>query len=396
MSFDTIPKEATLKPEEFTLKVPQQEVDHFYQLLKLSPLAPETYENTRTDPNQFGVNHEWMSEAKKHWETGYDWRKREEYINSFPQYKVRIKDDDGYVFDIHFAALFSQKQNAAPIAFLHGWPGSFLEFLSIMDIARNQYSAQDLPYHIIVPSLPGYTLSSDPPLDKDFTVEDIARITDKLMTGLGFKHYIGQGGDVGSYTCRPLALYPACKAVHLNFNMMVKPLNANGEVSAFEEKGLERAHDFDERASAYAFEHGSRPATIGFALAASPLALFAWISEKFITWTDTTPPLDQILDSVTLYWFTKSFPRCIYIYRQYHGARTENGVGPHSNPKYKFKKPFGYSYFPLEIAPMPLSWVKTSGNLVWHREHKSGGHFAAMEKPELLWQDVEDFVKQVW
>lgn len=261
---------------------------------------------------------------------------------------------------------------------------------------RKQYSPEDLPYHIIVPSLPGYTLSSGPPLDKDSKVEDIARIIDKLMVGLGFDSYIGQGGDIGSYTCRPLAKYPSCKAVHLNFNMMDKPDVPDSEVSSTEQKGLERAEEFSERASAYAMEHGTRPATIGFVLQSNPIALFAWISEKFITWTDTTPQLDDILDSVTLYWFTQSFPRCIYPYREYHGGRTTSGVGPHSDPKWKFEKPFGYSYFPMELAPMPLAWVKTSGDLVWSKEHDKGGHFAAMEVPELLWQDVESFVQQIW
>lgn len=321
-------------------------------------------------------------------------RKREDLINSVPQYTVQIPDDDDFSYDIHFAALFSQKRHALPIVFLHGWPGSFLEFLGILKVVKKQYSAQELPYHIVVPSLPGYTLSSGPPLDKDFTTEDIARITDKLMTGLGLAGYIGQGGDVGSYTCRPLALYPNCKAIHVNFNMMEKPQETtDSKISPTEQKGLKRAEDFSERASAYALEHGTRPATIGFVLQSSPLALLAWIAEKFITWTDTTPDLDEILDSVTLYWFTQSLPRCIYIYRQYHGARTTSGNTPHGDPRYHFKKPFGYSYFPLEIAPMPLSWVKTTGNLIWSKEHNSGGHFAAFEKPQELWDDVEDFVK---
>ncbi|KAF2636609.1 alpha/beta-hydrolase [Massarina eburnea CBS 473.64] len=382
MTYDKLPPSASLKPEKFALNVPQQDVDNFHQLLKLSPLAPETYENTQSDPNIFGVSYEDMKTAKTHWETKYDWREREEHINSFPQWKVKIKDDDGYVFDIHFAALFSEKENAIPITFLHGWPGSFLEFLGILSILKKKYTPQSLPYHVIVPSLPGYTLSSGPPLDKDFTTEDISRIVDKLMTGLGFNGYIGQGGDVGSYACRSLALYPACKAVHLNFSMMVEPEKHDGQISPSEMRGLSRAKDFAERASAYALEHGTRPATIGFALQSSPVALLAWIYEKFITWTDTTPPLDDILDSITLYWFTKSFPRCIYIYRHL--------------PEYKFKKPFGYSYFPMEIAPMPLSWVKESGNLVWYREHHSGGHFAAFEEPDVLLDDMESFVEQVW
>jgi microsomal epoxide hydrolase len=266
----------------------------------------------------------------------------------------------------------------------------------VLNVIKKKYPSQDLPYHIIVPSLPGYTLSSGPPLDKDFKVEDIARIIDKLMVGLGFgSGYIGQGGDIGSFTCRVLAQYPSCKGIHLNFNIMGKPDIPDSEVSALEERALERAKNFKERATGYSLEHGTRAATIGFALQSSPIALFAWISEKFITWTDVTPPLDEILDSVTLYWFTQTISRCLYPYRQLHGNRSTT-INLQTDPKYYIQKPFGYSYFPMENSPIPVAWVKTTGNLVWSREHDRGGHFAALENPELFTKDIESFVKQIW
>ncbi|KAI1617161.1 Alpha/Beta hydrolase protein [Exophiala viscosa] len=151
---------------------------------------------------------------------------------------------------------------------------------------------------------------------------------------------------------------------------------------------------FIQTGSAYAQEHGTRPATIGFVLASNPLALLAWIGEKFIQWTDETPFLEDILDDVTLYWFTQSFPRCIYIYREYHGD--PGAHTPHGDPRFRSEKPVGYSWFPQELAPIPKAWVERMGNLVWHRQHDSGGHFAALEKPEVLMADVEDFAKQVW
>ena len=119
------------------------------------------------------------------------------------------------------------------------------------------------------------------------------------------------------------------------------------------------------------------------------------IGEKFLVWTDIDPPLDGILDSVSLYWFTESFPRAIYPYRRSYGS---NAVSLHADPKLKIESPksVGYSNFPWELAPIPKSWVEQTGNLVWYREHTEGGHFAAMEKPKLLAQDVEDFIKQVW
>lgn len=397
MSYSTVPQSSSLKVAPFELHISDEELQHFQQLLKLSRLGPETYENGQDETIKFGVTHKWMAATKQYWEAKYDWRTREAYINSFPNFKTSIKDDESsFTFDIHFAALFSEKPDAIPVVFLHGWPGSFLEFLGILDYFRSKYKPADLPYHIIVPSLPGYALSSGPPLDRNFKVEDIAHVIDKLMVGLGFKGYVAQGGDIGSYTCRALAKYPACKAVHLNFSLMDKPESvSDDEVNSVEKQGLKQAGDFGLIHSAYALEHGTKPATIGFVLDSSPIALLAWIGEKFITWTDETPSTEAILDSITLYWFTKSFSRCIFPYRQFHG----NMAGAyyiHKDPKYRIDRPLGYSYFPKELAPMPRSWVATTGDLVWHKQHDKGGHFAAMEQPQLMAEDMESFIKQVW
>lgn len=117
------------------------------------------------------------------------------------------------------------------------------------------------------------------------------------------------------------------------------------------------------------------------------------IGEKFQLWTDEDPPLDDMLDSVMLYWFTGSFPRAIYPYRQFFGP---NPTFFHNDPKYFMKKPFGYSWHPEELAPIPVDWVAKTGNLVWHRRHTEGGHFAAWEKPKMFVEDMEDFTKEVW
>ncbi|KAK4940405.1 hypothetical protein LTR10_019511 [Elasticomyces elasticus] len=394
--YDSIPSAASLRPEKYKISFPEQQLSDFKNLLKLSPLAPHTYENLQGD-GRFGVTYDWMSKAKEYWENQYNWRHREEWFNSFPNYTVDV-EDKGESFHIHFAALFSKRQDAIPLLFLHGWPGSHLEFLGVLDRFRKRYSPEELPFHIINPSLPGYTLSSGPPTSRNFETEDCARVLNKLMVGLGFESgYIAQGGDVGSYVSRILsAKHDACKAIHLNFSMdLEQPEGVNeADINDAEKKGLKRMRGFIETGSAYAQEHGTRPATIGFVLASSPLALLAWIGEKFIQWTDETPSLEDILDDVTLYWLTQSFPRCIYIYREYHG---DSGAHtPHGDPEYRSEKPVGYSWFPQELAPIPKAWVERMGNLVWHRQHDSGGHFAALEKPEVLMADVEDFAKQVW
>lgn len=142
-------------------------------------------------------------------------RAHEERINSFPNYTQTIKDDDGNEYTMHFIALFSENSNAIPIAFYHGWPGSFLEFLSMLDLIKKQYSAKDLPYHIIVPSMPGYAFSSGPPVDKDFELADAVRLCNNLMQSLGFADgYIAQGGDLGSFISKSSArTHDSCKGL---------------------------------------------------------------------------------------------------------------------------------------------------------------------------------------
>ncbi|SMQ45575.1 unnamed protein product [Zymoseptoria tritici ST99CH_3D7] len=160
-----------------------------------------------------------------------------------------------------------------------------------------------------------------------------------------------------------------------------------------EKKGVERYNNFDTLGNAYARKHGTRPSTIGLVLSASPISLLAWVGEKFLPWSDTSPSTTEILDSVTLYWFTQSFPRAIYPYRQFFGA---NPTLFHNDLQYYIQKPLGYPCHPQELAPVPRKWVAETGNLVWYREHESGGHFAAMEKPETFVKDIEEFVKEVW
>jgi microsomal epoxide hydrolase len=203
---------ASAKP--FNLAISDDDLSDFHQLLKLSKLGPTTYENTQTKEN-FGVTEKWLSGAKDHWLNTYDWRAQESSINSFPNYKMQLEN-----IDVHFIALFSQKPDAIPMIFMHGWPGSFIEFLPMLDIIRKEYpDGKNMPYHIIVPSLPGYTLSSSAPVDKDWTMADSARVMNSLMVELGFEKYVAQGGDVGSFVARLMAKeYEGCVGCHCTFS----------------------------------------------------------------------------------------------------------------------------------------------------------------------------------
>ena len=394
-SFNTLPRNASNAIRPWEVNISQQDLDDLATLLKASPLAPPTFENSLPEQDRhLGLRRDWLSAAKQYWETQFDWRKHESHMNSFPHFRVPINDTLGE-FDIHFVALFSKRVDAIPILLLHGWPGSFLEFLPLLDIVRSQHTAENLPYHLVIPSLPGYTFSSRPPLDRDFRADDAARIFNELASMLGFESYIVQGGDVGGRIARIIAAeYPKCKAVHLNTHPMIPPdpEEVKSSINDSEKAGLERHNFFLHNGTGYAWEHATRPSTIGFALSSSPLTLLAWIGEKFLDWTDDDPSLDVILESVTLYWLTDCAATNLWSYRQFYGPNADS----HGSKKWHVNKPLGYSWFPKEINPIPKAWIETTGNLVFYRQHEKGGHFAALERPRELWSDVEEFLKIAW
>jgi microsomal epoxide hydrolase len=201
----------------FTLNIPDTDIQEWRQLLQLSKLGPTTYENTQSKQD-FGVTQKWLSSTKDYWLNTYSWRAQESHINTFPNYKMAIED-----IDLHFIGLFSDRKDAIPIIFMHGWPGSFIEFLPLLQVVQKQYpDAKDRPYHIVVPSLPGYTLSSSGPNDKNWTMEDSARVLNTLMVKLGFERYLAQGGDVGSFQARLLARdYNECVGMHCKFETIL-------------------------------------------------------------------------------------------------------------------------------------------------------------------------------
>ena len=278
--FGKVPSSVKMPLKPFKAHADEQKLQDFKQLLKLSPIAPANYENSdKSVERRYGVPRDWLVNAKDYWLNQFDWRKHEDYINSFPNFTTPVKDDEGHVIDIHFIALFSEKPDAIPIAWYHGWPGSVLEFLDILEILRSRYTPKDLPYHIIVPSLPGYAYSGGSPLNFDFSLENAAECLNNLMVGLGFESgYLAQGGDLGSFISRYQgANCEACKGAHLNFAPVPRPKNADDlPIEKIEEEALPRGTWFREVGAAYSHEHGTRTATIGFCLSASPLALLSW------------------------------------------------------------------------------------------------------------------------
>ncbi|KAF3002630.1 hypothetical protein E8E13_009034 [Curvularia kusanoi] len=360
----------------FTLNIPDQDIEDWRQLLKLSKLAPETWEGSQED-RRYGVTHKWLSETRDYWLNTYSWREEEKRINSFPNYRMQI---DGV--DLHFVALFSERKDAVPIQFLHGWPGSFIEFLPMLDLIRQQYpSPSSLPYHIIVPSLPGYPLSTRP-TDREFSMDESVAVLNQLMVNLGFSKYIAQGGDVGSFCARIAAQnHDECVGIQLNM-MTVRDQPDESKLTPLEKTAVKSGNAWRQTGSAYAQEHGTRPSTIGSVLSSNPLALLAWIGEKFLEWSDTDPSLDHILTNISLYWFSNCILTSLQPYRQLHGQ---------SQISLKhISKPVGFSFFPYELFPGIKYLLEKNANLVTYEQHERGGHFAALEKPQELWGDVEN------
>lgn len=276
-NYGKIPAGATLDIQPFKAHVDEGKLQHFKKLLELSPIAPAVFENTNAG-RRYGMKRDWLENAKKVWLDEFNWRIHEDRINSFPNFKASVKDTEGNTIDIQFLALFSERANAIPVAFFHGWPGSICEFLDLLDILRKRYSPKDLPYHVIVPSIPGYAYSSGPPVDMDYGIDIAAGALNNLLVGLGFgSGYLAQGGDLGSFISRLLAMkYDACKGMHVNM-MGIPPLeNSDEPMDEQEKKALQKATEMIDTGLAFSLEQGTRPATIGLTLSASPLSLLSW------------------------------------------------------------------------------------------------------------------------
>ncbi|OJD36163.1 epoxide hydrolase [Diplodia corticola] len=383
---------------QFKIDVPDDEVQKLKTLLKLLPIPRPNWENGHSDAS-FGTPRDWLVDSVDYWQNKYDWRQQEETLNSIPQFKVDVQDDDGQKYSVHFAALFSANRDAIPVLLSHGWPGSFVEFMPILLKLKEKYasSPEKLPYHVIVPSIIGFGFSSPPPLDKDFGIKDNCRLFHKAMLALGFgeRGYITQGGDLGGPIAETLAaVYEPVKAAHLNI-YFAPSAPASGEEPAdpLEKEAVENAKKFTQSGMAYAMLHASRPSTAGLAIGNSPVSLLTWIGEKMREWPDPAhvPSLDTILTNVSVYWFTGTYPTSIWTYRLLLSGQVEDAYEAITNGK-----PKGVSWFPHEIAAVPKDFVRKDKSITHFYEHDEGGHFAALEVPEALWADFEDFVSKVW
>lgn len=409
------PQSQSLEIERLYLQFSGEAKALFKEDLERSFIVPKTYENSQGD-ERYGVTLNWMQDAVHQWQSSFDVSALEYRLNKYPSYsaKVPIGDSTGVIIDIHFMALFSNKPDAIPIALLHGWPGSFMEFSGLFDVMSERYSIKNSPYHLIAPSLPGFTFSGGPPSNMNWGIQDTAQVVDDLLVGLGFDNgYVAQGGDVGSLVAQALSLsFDSCRGgshptiwhirtlltftgIHLNFIPSIKPESVpdprdDTSLTIQDREFLQRSEDFVLTKQAYALEQGTRPSTVGLTLSNNPIGLLAWLGEKFLAWTDPSARMStaQILDYVSLYHLTGTIARSLYPYKE-----TSTSMSPKAlHPPY-LVKPFGYSRFQYDDSGVPESWARGKGNMTFYRTHERGGHFAAVEMPVALWADVEEFIK---
>jgi pimeloyl-ACP methyl ester carboxylesterase len=324
-------------------------------------------------PWKTGTSLAYLGALVQYWQSGFDWRAQEARINAFPQFKVPI---DG--IDLHFIHVQSKKPNAMPLLLVHGWPGSIVEFLALIPRLSQ--------FDLVVPSLPGYTLSFAPD-QKRFGVEDIANTFVKLMTEvLGYQKFGTQGGDWGAFiTSRMAATRPELfTGLHLNY------LTVPRDSAATDPGWQAQLADWVKERSAYSIIQGTRPQTLAYGLTDSPAGLAAWIAEKFHAWTDNDGTIesavsrDDLLANISLYWFTGAIGSSFWTYY----ARTH---GPWPVP-FPITVPTAHASFPNEILRPPRALAeKYYTNIQRWSEMPKGGHFAALEQPDALARDIIAF-----
>jgi pimeloyl-ACP methyl ester carboxylesterase len=340
-----------------------------------------------------GVRLATMRKLADYWQTKYDWRKVEARLNALPQFTTNI---DG--LDIHFIHVRSKHPNALPVVITHGWPGSVIEQLEIIDGLTNPTAhggtAADA-FDVVIPSLPGYGFS-EKPTKPGWDPQHIARAWTTLMKRLGYKKFVAQGGDWGAIVTEQMAVQapPELLAIHTNMPAAVPPQIEAAAIAdqplpagldADEKKAYEQVAFFYKHGLAYAQEMGNKPQTL-YALDDSPIGLAAWILDHDIRSYELIERIfdgepegltrDDILDNITLYWLTNTGVSSARLY-------WENKL-PFFAPKH-ITIPVAVTAFPTEIYTAPRSWVEQAyPKLIHYNKVATGGHFAAWEQPETL------------
>jgi pimeloyl-ACP methyl ester carboxylesterase len=339
----------------------------------------------------YGVPVGYLRELADHWRTGYDWRAQEKLLNDLPQFTTEI---DGQ--HIHFVHVRSPEPTALPLLLTHGWPGSFVEFLDIIgpltDPAANGGDPADA-FHLVIPSLPGFGFSG-PTRDTGWQSTRIAKAWAELMRRLGYDRYAAQGGDFGAMVTPDLGRVDAEHVVGLHVNAANVGFIPLGEVdedalTEVERERYARQQAFTSDGNGYFQVQATRPQTVSYGLTDSPVGQLAWVIEKFKEWTHPVDALpeavidrDRLLTNVMLYWLTGTANSAARIYYE----TMHSGEWP-----YRTEVPTGVAVFADDLAIR--RYAEETNNIVRWTEFDTGGHFAALETPELLVGDVREFFR---
>jgi epoxide hydrolase len=345
-----------------------------------------------------GVPLAYLRELCEYWADGYDWRAAEARLNALPQLRTEI---DG--LGIHFLHVRSPRDDALPIVLTHGWPGSIVEFLDVVgplsDPAAHGGDPADA-FHVVCPSLPGYGFS-DKPAEPGWGIERIAAAWAVLMDRLGYSRYGAAGSDWGTSISASIGQQQPERVAGIHLIPPLAPPDPAtfDDLTDRERAALETLERTGEHDSGYSKEHSTRPQTIGYALTDSPVALCAWIIEKFWAWTDSdgrperVVARDRLLDNLMLYWLPGTGASAARLYWESIGQVNEWISGSVTET---IDVPTGCSVFPKEIQRPSRRWAERRfPDIRYWNEPARGGHFAALEQPELFVDEVRAFFRMV-
>lgn len=357
-------------------------------------------QETVTDQSQ-GLQLATMKELVRYWGTEYDWRKAEAKLNALPQFVTNIDD-----LDIHFIHVRSKNPNALPLIITHGWPGSVIEQLKVIEPLTDPtaYGGRTGDsFDVVIPSIPGYGFSEHPK-DTGWNPDRIARAWAELMKRLGYTRYVAQGGDWGSPISSAMARQaPAgLLGIHINLPATIPPdvatvLASGGSAPAGLSKQEQAAFDslntFNKKDRAYAVIMGTRSQTIGYGLTDSPGGLAAWLlgHPGFAQWTSSSDSKksltkDEVLDDITLYWLTNSAVSSARLYWENGSTSILNAIAQKTD---EILLPVAITVFPGEIYRAPETWARRAyRNLSYFHEADKGSHFAAWEEPQLFSREI--------
>jgi microsomal epoxide hydrolase len=341
----------------------------------------------------YGTNLDYMKELCAYWVEEFDWRKHEARINRLPHYTAEV---DG--IDLHFIHEKGSGPAAMPLIISHGWPGSVVEFLDIIEpLAHPERfgGSTDDAFEVIAPSLPGFGFSGRPP--RPIGPRKMAGMFDTLMTDvLGYDSYLAQGGDWGGAISSWLGYdhAPACRAIHINIMTM---RHADGPKGPEEEAWAAEFEREQMMENGYRTQQATKPQTLSYAMMDSPVGVAAWLIEKFNSWSDTdgdniesVHSKDSLLTNIMVYLVTGTFNSASWIY---YGRREEGGrlLSPEGR---RVEVPTAMALFPAELLSWPpRSYVERVYNISRWTEMPRGGHFAALEQPDLLVEDIRAFAR---